>query len=259
MLQRADISGGLKNFVSKVIPLLIVFLIWELIPASGVLSESILPGFFKVAERLVEMILTGELVLNLLITLFRIAGGLFLAICIGILLGFAMATKESVKNFFDPMVTLTYPLPKPALVPLTMVWLGVTNKAAVFVIFLGAILPIIINTYHGVRSVDSRLIWAAKSLGTSEKKIFWKVVLPASTPYIANGIRIALPVAFIVSISVEFVASRAGMGNLISYYSDFGFYDYMFAVILVFVLVAFVIDRITVTLMDRYLRWYDGK
>ncbi len=210
-------------------------------------------------ERLIEMILTGELIINLIITLFRIAGGLFLAIVIGISLGFAMATKPLVRNFFDPIVTLTYPLPKPALVPLTMVWLGVTNKAAVFVIFLGAILPVIINTFHGVKSVDDRLIWAAKSLGTPEKNIFWKVVLPASTPYIANGIRIALPVAFIVSISVEFVASRAGMGNLISYYSDFGFYDYMFAVILVFVLVAFVIDRVTVAIMERYLRWYDGK
>jgi len=137
--------------------------------------------------------------------------------------------------------------------------LGVTDQAAILVIFLACLLPIVINTYHGVRGVDRVLVWSAKSLGTPERGLFRRIVIPASMPYIFNGIRIALPVSFIVVISVELVASKVGIGNLINGYGGLGVYDYMFATILIFVLVAFVADRLTVRVMRRILRWHEEK
>src|SRR5262249_7844762 len=164
----------------------------------------------------------------------------------GVLLGFAMATSRPAERFFDPIVSLLYPLPKTALVPLTMVWLRVPDKAAILAIFLAGLLPGWGNTHHGARTGGPLLNWSARRRGTPSRRLFARVVIPASLPYIWNGLRIALPISFIVVISVELVASKVGIGNLINGYGALGVYDYMFATILVFVAVAFVCDRCAV-------------
>ena len=215
-----------------------------------------LPRFSSVGAAAFDLAVSGTLTHHLVVSLYRALGGLLLSLVVGVLLGFLMATSRQAERFFDPLVSLLYPLPKTALVPLTMVWLGVTDKAAILVIFLAALLPIVVNTYHGVRSVDRVLIWSARSLGTSERRLFARVVVPASLPYIWNGLRIALPISFIVVISVELVASKVGIGNLINGYGALGVYDYMFATILSFVAVAFVADRLTVGLGRRLLQWH---
>ncbi|MEM4297224.1 MAG: ABC transporter permease, partial [Nitrososphaerota archaeon] len=244
---------------SKLVPIVMVIVVWEAITRMGLVSTQILPAFSSVLLAAMDLFYSGIVLYHLLISLYRAFGGLAIGIAIGIILGFGMATKKQVKRFFDPLVTLTYPIPKVALVPLTMVWLGVTDQAAIFVVFLACLLPMIVNTYHGVRSVDRVLIWTARSLGTTEQGLFRKVIVPASLPYIFNGIKIALPFSFIVVISVEFVASKAGMGNLIIGYGGLGIYDYMFAVILIFLIFAFAADRIASRLMARTLRWYEMK
>src|SRR5262249_58980163 len=109
----------------------------------------------------------------------------------GVLLGFGRAATRHVRNFFDPLLSLVYSLPKTALVPLTMVWFGLTHQAAILVIFLACLLPMVVNTYHGVRGVDRVLLWSAQSLGTSERRLFARVVVPAAMPSIVNGVRIA--------------------------------------------------------------------
>jgi ABC-type nitrate/sulfonate/bicarbonate transport system permease component len=242
-----------------VVPIIVILAGWELLTRTGVISTRVLPQFSSVFSAAVDLVYSGDVFNHLIVSLYRALGGLALSILIGITLGFGMGTKKQVKNFFDPLVTLTYPLPKTALVPLTMVWLGVTDQAAILVIFLACLLPIVINTYHGVRSVDRVLVWSAKSLGTPERGLFRRVVIPASMPYIFNGIRIALPVSFIVVISVELVASKAGMGNLINGYGGLGIYDYMFAAILIVVATAFIADRLTVDLGRRILRWHEER
>jgi NitT/TauT family transport system permease protein len=216
----------------------------------------VLPRFSSVGAAAVDLAVSGTLAHHLVVSLYRALGGLALGLVAGVLLGFAMATSRQAERFFDPLTSLLYPLPKTALVPLTMVWLGITDKAAILVVFLAGLLPIVVNTYHGVRSVDRVLIWSARSLGTSRRRLFARVVVPASLPYIWNGVRIALPISFIVVISVELVASKAGVGNLINGYGALGVYDYMFATILVFVAVAFVVDRMIVGVGRRLLSWH---
>jgi ABC-type nitrate/sulfonate/bicarbonate transport system permease component len=243
--------------LSKAIPILLILALWETVTQIGLVNTQILPTFSSVLRAAVDLIYSGIVIRHLLISLYRAFGGLALGILVGVILGFGMAVKKQVKNFFDTIITLTYPIPKVALVPLTMVWLGVTDQAAIFVIFLACLLPMIVNTYHGVRSVDQVLIWSAMSLGTRERGLFRKVIFPATMPYIFNGIRVALPFSFIVVISVELVASKAGIGNLISGYGGLGIYDYMFAAILIFIVFSFAADRIAVRLMRRILQWYE--
>ena len=252
------LDSSLKS-LSRVAPIILILAGWELLTRIGVISTQVLPKFSSVVSAAVDLVYSGELFHHLFVSLYRALSGLALSIVIGIALGFGMGTKRQVKNFFDPLVSLTYPLPKTALVPLTMVWLGVTDQAAIVVIFLACLLPIVINTYHGVRNVDRVLVWSAKSLGTAERGLFRRIVMPASMPYIFNGIRIALPISFIVVISVELVASKVGIGNLINGYGGLGIYDYMFATILIFVTIAFIADRFTVRLGRRILRWHEEK
>ncbi|MEM3601440.1 MAG: ABC transporter permease [Candidatus Bathyarchaeia archaeon] len=258
MARAAEAFNNLLKSLYRAVPIFVIFGIWELISRFNLVSTSLLPSFYSVILKTIELIYNGILVRHVLVSLYRTFAGLALGILIGVILGFSMATKRHVKRFLDPIITITYPIPKVALVPLTMVWLGVTDQAAIFVVFLGTLLPIIINTYHGVQSVDKRLFWSALSLGTPQSKLFRKVIIPASLPYIFNGIKIALPMAFIVIISVEFVASRAGIGYLISGYGALGLYDYMFAVILIFVLLSFMADRGVTRLSRRFLRWHGG-
>ena len=242
---------------SAVAPIAALLAGWELLTRTGVISTQVLPTFSSVGAAAVDLLASGTLLHHLVVSLYRAFGGLALSILGGVALGFGMATSRPTERFFDPLASLLYPLPKTALVPLTMVWLGVTDKAAILVIFLAGLLPIVINTYHGVKSVERVLLWSARSLGTSERRLLARVVIPASMPYIWNGIRIALPISFIVVISVELVASKVGIGNLINGYGGLGVNDYMFATILIFVAVAFLADRGIVRLGQRFLRWHE--
>src|SRR5262245_468494 len=241
---------------SSAAPIALLLAGWELLTRGGLVSAGVLPRFSSVGVAAFDLAVSGTLGHHLVVSLSRALGGLLLSLIVGVLLGFLMATSRHAERFFDPLVSLLYPLPKTALVPLTLVWLGVTDQAALLVVFLAALLPLVINTYHGVRSVDRVLIWSARSLGTSERRLFARVVVPASLPYIWNGLRIALPISFIVVISVELVASKVGIGNLINGYGALGVYDYMFATILLFVAVAFVCDRCAVSVGRRLLRWH---
>lgn len=248
-----------RRAVSAVAPIVVLLAGWEALTRSGVVRTQVLPTFSSVCAAAVDLVVSGTLFQHLIVSLYRAAGGLTLSILIGIGLGFGMATSRHVENFFDPLVSLVYPLPKTALVPLTMVWLGVTDRAAILVIVLACLLPIVINTYHGVRSVDRVLVWSARSLGTLDRGLFTRIVVPAATPYLFNGIRIAIPISFIVVISVELVASKAGIGNLINGYGGLGVYDYMFATILLFVAVAFIADRCAVRVGRHLLRWHEER
>jgi ABC-type nitrate/sulfonate/bicarbonate transport system permease component len=240
-------------------PILLVLAGWEGLTRSGAVSTQILPTFSSVVAAGLDLVGSGILAPHLVVSLYRAFGGLALSVLIGIGLGLGMATNRHVQNFFDPLVTLVYPLPKTALVPLTMVWLGVTDRAAILVVLLACLLPVVVNTYHGVRGVERALIWSARSLGTAEHRLFARVVIPAAMPSILTGIRIATPLAFIVVISVELVASKMGIGNLINGYGGVGAYDYMFATILLFVLVAFGTDRLAVRARRRILSWHEPK
>jgi ABC-type nitrate/sulfonate/bicarbonate transport system permease component len=259
MTARATRADSALALASAAAPIALLLAGWELLSRSGAVNPHVLPPFSAVCLAAVDLVASGELGHHLLVSLYRALGGLALSILIGVGLGCGMATSRHVESFFDPLVSLVYPLPKTALVPLTMVWLGVTDRAAILVIFLACLLPIVVNTYHGVRSVDRVLVWSARSLGTPERRLFTRIVVPAATPYIFNGIRIAIPISFIVVISVELVASRVGIGNLINGFGGLGIYDYMFATILSFVAVAFVADRCAVGAGRRILAWHEER
>lgn len=249
-----DPFRGVAWFVLEWIPIAIVVGLWEL--ASGpVVTEAILPPPSEVFLVVVELLVGGQILPHLQVSLYRIAWGLGASIAVGVLLGVGMARSEPVENFFEVFLALIYPVPKVALVPLAILWFGVGTTTAVLIVFLACLLPIVLNSYNAARDVDRNLIWTAQMMGVPSWKIPWKVVIPATIPNILTGIRQAIPIAFIALVSAELIASNEGIGFEILRYGQIGNYTSMFAVLVVISLTAFFAVRGYEWLEGRVVRW----
>jgi ABC-type nitrate/sulfonate/bicarbonate transport system permease component len=188
-------------------------------------------------------------------SLYRVALGLLLAIFVGAGAGLFMATSRVVNVFVGPLVRLFYPMPKSALIPVMVLWLGFGDASKIVLIFLGCLLPIAISAFNGARGADQTLIWSARSFGASRLQVVREVVLPSALPDILSGVRIALATSFILLVSSELIAARKGLGYMIGMLGDGGVYDAMFATVLTVALLGFMADRSYLLLMGRMLRW----
>jgi ABC-type nitrate/sulfonate/bicarbonate transport system permease component len=148
-----------------------------------------------------------------------------------------------------------YPMPKSALIPVTVIWLGFGDGSKILLIFLGCMLPVTIGAYNGARGADRQLVWSARSMGAGRFRVLWDVVVPSAMPEMLNGIRTALALSFILLVTSELIVARKGFGYLIGYLGNNGSYDAMFAVVLTVAFLGFAADRLYQLLMQRILRW----
>jgi NitT/TauT family transport system permease protein len=254
------VSLGTKvgRSVGHYAPLLVIIALWEGLTRGGLVRPELLPALDRVALRWLTFIGHGELLPHLGASLWREGVGFTLSIVVGIPLGMSMAWVPAVRSFFAPLIALTYPVPKQALIPVFMIWLGLGHVSKIAVICIGCLIPIVISTYNGARGVDQYLLWSATNLGTSRQRLLWRVVIPAALPDILSGIRIALSLSFILLVTSEILAARAGLGYLTFFLGESGAYEEMFAVVLTVMLLGFVADRLYVRCMQRLLVWQSG-
>ena len=256
----ATSSGGspqrrMQAALRRYLPLLLLALAWEAGARSGIVSTLALPPLSTVAAAWVDLLKDGELVSNGAASLWRTGAGLALAIVIGAALGIFMAWWRPVNVLLSPLVEMFYPMPKSALIPVTVLWLGFGNGSKILLIFLGCMLPVTIGAFNGARSSEQALVWSARSMGANRLRMLWDVVVPSAMPELLNGIRTALALSFILLVSSELIAAREGLGYLIGFLGASGTYDAMFAVVLTVALLGFIADRIYLVLMQRMLRW----
>jgi ABC-type nitrate/sulfonate/bicarbonate transport system permease component len=242
--------------VLRYAPLLVVLALWEGLTRGGLLRPELLPAFDRVAIRWLAFMVHGDLLPHLGTSLWRQTVGLMLSIVAGLTLGISMAWVPAVRSFFAPLLALTYPVPKQALIPVFMIWLGLGHASKIAVICIGCLIPIVISTFNGARGVDPYLLWSATNLGTPRQRLLWRVVIPAALPDILSGIRIALSISFILLVTSEILAARAGLGYLSFFLGESGAYEEMFAVVLTVVLLGFLADRLYLRLMRRLLVWH---
>lgn len=236
-------------------PLLIVAGVWELLPRTGLVSPLALPPFSSILVAWWELAASGELWQPTIASLYRGFGGLGLAIGIGVPLGILMATVRWIDLVFGPIVKLFYPMPKSALIPVMLLWLGLGDASKIVLIFLGCMLPVIMSAYNGARSADKFLIWTALSMGASHGQVIREVVFPSAVPDILAGIRTALALSFLLLVSSELTIARDGLGYMIGWLGDSGAYPFMFAVILTVSLIGFTADRLYLMMSERVLEW----
>lgn len=238
-------------------PLLLLAVAWELTARLHLVSTDALPPLSGVAAAWIDMIKDGELVSNGASSLYRAAAGLALAILIGATLGIVMAWWKTANVLLSPLVEIFYPLPKSALIPVTVIWLGYGDGSKILLIFLGCMLPVTIGAFNGARSSEQVLVWSARSMGASRLRMLWDVVVPSAMPELLNGIRTALALAFILLVSSELIAARQGFGYLIGYLGANGSYEAMYAVVLTVAFLGFAADRVYLVMTRRTLAWRD--
>ena len=240
--------------VIRYLPLLLLAVAWEVVARLDIVSSA-LPPLSSVAAAWVDLIRDGELIDNGGASLYRGGVGLLLAILFGGGLGMAMARWRTLDIFVNPLVELFYPLPKSALIPVTVIWLGFGDASKILLIFLGCMIPVTIGAYNGARGSDHALIWSARSMGANSLRMMWDVIVPSALPELLNGVRTALALAFILLVSSELIVSQKGFGYLIGYLGSTGAYEGMYAVVLTVAFLGFAADRLYQILMQWLLRW----
>jgi NitT/TauT family transport system permease protein len=200
--------------VRGLLSLLIVGLVWEIAGRSG-RWPLILAPISDIWIKFLQLAGTGELQRHILVSLNEFFVGFAIAAVLGVLLGIAIASSETAKDFIDPWVSAVYATPTVALAPLFIFMFGIDAPSKMAVVFLLAIFPVVINTATGMRSTDQVYIDAARSFSASRVQIFTKVLIPSALPFIVAGLRLGIGRGLVGVVVGEFIGARAGLGYLI--------------------------------------------
>jgi NitT/TauT family transport system permease protein len=253
-VRRGAFSGAIRAF-RRYAPLLLLAIAWEAVSRLGIVPTSALPPLDQVGSAWLNLAESGELWTNGVASISRAAAGLGLAIVCGSAIGVMMAWYLPVRVVINPIVQFFYPMPKSALIPVMVLWLGFGDASKIMLIFVGCLLPITLSAFNGARGTEEVLIWSARSLGASRARVLWEIVVPSALPELLSGIRTALALSFVLLVSSELIVARQGFGYMIGWLGDGGAYDAMFAVVLTVALLGFAADRLYLMLMRRVLAW----
>ena len=175
---------------------------------------------WQVGQSFVELYQNGELMRNCYFSFLEFLYGFLLAIAIGVPFGFMMATQTKLNNLLDPWISCFYATPRVALAPIVVVWFGLGIFPSSLIVFLGAVFPILLNTYTGIKSVRQNLVDVVRAFGGSRSQIFFKVMIPDATPAIIAGMRLAVGRAVIGVVVAELFGAEAGLGFMVYLYSQ---------------------------------------
>lgn len=210
-------------FAEGVAALILLIIIWYIASVTGIFghvsvraSQLLLPPPKKVILSIWEMTVSGYLPKNILISLVRVLKGFVLAVIIGIPIGIFMGLSKHFFSFINPIFRLVSPIPGVAWVPLAILWFGLGDKAAVFIITMGAISPIITNTLQGVRDVEPILLQALDTMGATKLQAITKCIIPSIIPYVVSGFRLGLGFSWRVVIAAELVGVPNGLGYVLN-------------------------------------------
>jgi ABC-type nitrate/sulfonate/bicarbonate transport system permease component len=226
---------------------------WEIFGDAGMLPRY-LSAPSAILAALWELASTGELFVALAASLYRVSAGFVLGTVSGIIVGLGAGLIPGVRHFFDPLVSFLYSIPKVAFLPIFLLLFGLGHASKVAIIAFSGFFPVFIASRHAVLSVNKLLVWAAQNMGTPQRTIFFRVIIPAAAPQLFAGIRIGLAHAFVVLFAAELIGSKVGLGNLITHAEEWVRFDMMFAGIVCFAVLGFVSDRILLAIRARVLR-----
>lgn len=237
------------------VPIAIV-VIWQLAAQAGWLSVRILPAPVTIAKTFWRMTLSGELGSNLAISTARALTGFVIGGSIGLVLGFITGLSRLGERLLDTSVQMLRNIPHLALIPLVILWFGIDETAKIFLVALGTLFPIYLNTYHGIRNIDRGLLEMARSYGVSGFSLFRQVILPGALPSIMVGVRYALGVMWLTLIVAETISSDSGIGYLAMNAREFLQTDVVVVAIILYALLGKIADVLTVALEHIWLRWH---
>jgi len=229
---------------------------WELLARTGLLTPYQLPAFSAVLERIGHEAVAGDLARNTMVTIGRAMLGFAIAAVGGIALGVAMSRLKLARWFFDPLVSIGFPMPKIAFLPVIILWLGVYNVSKLTMIVFDSIFPVIAATVLALQGVERELVWSARNMGASERELLWQVMLPAALPQIMTGLQVALPLALIVAVLTEMLMGGYGLGAAMMTASRFANSVGVFAGIVEIAVIGYALVKAMALLRRHLLIWH---
>jgi ABC-type nitrate/sulfonate/bicarbonate transport system permease component len=215
VVDRARVLERSRHPVARVVGLAGLVALWELLTRTGWVPALFLPSPLGVLGAGVEMLRSGELVGHVVTSLGRILLGFALGALGGVAVGLAVGVFGVAEAVGTPLIAATFPIPKIALLPLLILWLGIGEASKIAVITLGVFFPMAINTYAGVRHADPLLLRAAVSFGAGRWSLVRKVMLPAALPMIFAGLKLGAGTALLLLVAAEMIAANSGIGFLV--------------------------------------------
>ena len=208
----------------------------------------------QIVAALCELAASGELFAALAASLYRVGMGFAIGTSAGLMVGLAAGLSPAVRNFFDPLASLLFAVPKIAFLSAFLLLFGLGHASKIAIITFSEFFSVFPAARHAVLSVPTILVWAARNMGASRRTVFFRVIIPAAAPQLVSGIRIGLAHAFVVLFAAELIGSDAGIGTIISYGENWLRFDIMFAGIVCFAILGFGSDRLLMAIRARVLR-----
>ena len=243
------------NRIIYLVSILVVLSFWEGLSRTGMFPSEILPTFTSSLQGSFQLIASDDFSKHVLASSYRWAIGFLTSLLLSVPIGITMARSKRIYNFIDPLLTLTYPVPKAAMIPIVMLWMGAGDVSKVAVIVIGCFIPLVISSYHGAQGVETSLIWSARAMGMRERAILFRVILPASLPTLFSGIRMALAISLIVVLGSEMIARQSGLGYYLFNSLEMGLYQITYSVVLIISGVGLFLDLIFSLVMRKVLVW----
>lgn len=248
--------SALARYMGPFASIAIVLIAWEVMAQTGLVIKFLLPPLSEVLARIWTDLVSGKLVYDIAITLYRTLAGFGVAALFGVMLGILIARNGAVRWFFDPIVSVGLPLPKIALLPVFTIWFGFFDLSKILMVAFSASFQIIISTWAAARSVEREMIWSARSLGASESEMLRQVIMPAAAPQILTGLQVAMPICLIVVLITEMTMGGRGLGDTMlksaRYVDSVG----VFAGIVEIGLLGFAIIKVMEAIRRWLLRWH---
>lgn len=230
---------------------LIVLVVWELSSLIGLIKPITLPSPTRVLETFWELLRSGQLLRHVEISIIRVLEGSAAAAFFGIVLGIGIGLSRSLARVMDLVIQVLKPIPPIAWIPMAILWFGIGELSKVYLIFLGAFFPILINVIDGIRQTDNKFVELARVLEVPRGKFIRQVVIPGAFPAIMTGLRVGMGVAWMCVVAAELIAAGSGIGYLIMDARQLSQPD----AVLVGMMTIGVIGK----LMDSLIKWLEDK
>ncbi|MGF6372366.1 NitT/TauT family transport system permease protein [Paraburkholderia sp. RAU6.4a] len=240
---------------------------WEAFSRSGILPAALLPAPSQVLIAWADWIFStdgntqtysGHWIFDIAASAGRVFAGFGIATVMGVAIGMAIGWSRSVESLVEPTLQTLRPVPPVSWIPLAIIWFGIANKPAIFLVFMGSFFPILLSTIHGVKTCDRNLLRAGAMTGGTGSMLLRHIVFPAALPSIFSGLRIAIGSAWMLTVTAEMVAVKSGVGYVLwdAYY--FLRYDVVIASMVSIGLLGFLSDYVIKAISARVLRWQRG-
>jgi len=233
-----------------------ILVVWEVSARSGILAARLLPAPSSVALAFIAALRDGTLWANTLISGERALKGLAIGGIIGFLLGMLNGLWPPAEKLLDSSMQMLRNVPHLAIIPLVILWFGIDEAAKIFLVAIGVLFPIYLNTYHGVRTVDRGLIEMGRVYGLKPTALLWRIILPGALPSILVGLRYALGIMWLTLIVAETISASSGLGYMTMNAREFMQTDIVLLGIIVYALLGKLADVATRWIEKRALAWH---